>query len=133
MSKTPRPFFHVPPRQDFVRGPVLNIRTSQSLSSVREAVVREVHALDANLGLYEMITLQEQVKRSTSLAFVASKPDRSRACPARLILFRRVVRQGELELTMLKGVPGRQVLWQCRSGVYPAPARIHAVVGYEAF
>ncbi|PYX42618.1 MAG: hypothetical protein DMG83_20265 [Acidobacteria bacterium] len=59
MRETPRPFFYVPLRQDFVRGPVLNIRTSQSLSSIRAALVREVHALDANLALYEMITLRE--------------------------------------------------------------------------
>ncbi len=29
------------------------------------ALVREVHALDANLALYEMITLQEQVNRTS--------------------------------------------------------------------
>src|SRR6266436_3874987 len=71
MRETPRPFFYVPLRQDFVRGPALNIRTSQSLSSVRAALVREVHALDANLALYELITLQEQVNRSTSPQLVA--------------------------------------------------------------
>jgi ABC-type antimicrobial peptide transport system permease subunit len=39
--------------------------------SVSAAVVREVHALDENLALYEMITLQEQVNRSTSPQLVA--------------------------------------------------------------
>ena len=71
MRETPRPFFYVPLRQDFVRGPVLNIRTSQPLPSVSAAVIREVHALDRNLALYEMITLQEQVNRSTSPQLVA--------------------------------------------------------------
>jgi putative ABC transport system permease protein len=71
MRETPRPFFYVPLRQDFVRQPVLNIRTTQSLSSIRAALVREVHALDSNLALYEMITLQEQVNRSTSPQLVA--------------------------------------------------------------
>ena len=71
MRETPRPFFYVPLRQDFVRGPVLNIRTNQPLPSMRAALVREVHALDANLALYEMITLQEQVNRSTSPQLVA--------------------------------------------------------------
>jgi macrolide transport system ATP-binding/permease protein len=71
IRETPRPFFYVPLRQDFVREPVLNIRTSQSLSSIRGAVVREVHAVGANLPLYEMITLQEQVNRSTSPQLVA--------------------------------------------------------------
>jgi macrolide transport system ATP-binding/permease protein len=71
MRETPRPFFYLPLRQDFERGPVLNIRTSQPLSTVRAALVREVHALDPNLALYEMITLQEQVNRSTSPQLVA--------------------------------------------------------------
>jgi len=71
MREIPRPFFYVPLRQDFERGPALNIRTRQSLSSMRAALVREVRALDANLALYEMITLQEQVNRSTSPQLVA--------------------------------------------------------------
>src|SRR5438309_7327044 len=71
MRETPRPFFYVPLRQDFVRGPVLNIRTNQPLPNMLAALVREVHALDANLALYEMITLQEQVNRSTSPQLVA--------------------------------------------------------------
>jgi predicted permease len=71
MRETPRPFFYVPLRQEFERGPALNIRTSQPLPSVRAALVREVHALDPNLALYEMITLQEQVNRSTSPQLVA--------------------------------------------------------------
>jgi len=71
MRETPMPFFYVPLRQDFVRDPALNIRTTQSLATIRAALVREVHALDGNLGLYEMITLQEQVNRSTSAQLVA--------------------------------------------------------------
>ena len=35
------------------------------------ALTREVHALDGNLALYEVITLQEQVDRSTSPQLVA--------------------------------------------------------------
>ena len=71
MRETPRPFFYVPLRQDFVRQPALNIRTNQPLSSIRAALIQEVHALDPNLALYEMITLQEQVSRSTSPQLVA--------------------------------------------------------------
>lgn len=71
IGETPKPFFYVPLRQDFVREPDLYIRTTQPLHSVLAAVVREVHALDANLALYEMITLQEQVNRSTSSELVA--------------------------------------------------------------
>jgi macrolide transport system ATP-binding/permease protein len=71
VRETPRPFFYVPLRQDFAREPELHIRTSQSLASLRSALIREVHALDPNLALYEMITLQEQVNRSTSPQLVA--------------------------------------------------------------
>jgi hypothetical protein len=49
--------FYVPLRQDFVSAPALNIRTDQPLSSMLAALAREVHALDPNLALYEMITL----------------------------------------------------------------------------
>src|SRR5947208_8458860 len=35
------------------------------------ALAREVHALDGNLALFEVITLQEQVDRSTSPQLVA--------------------------------------------------------------
>jgi predicted permease len=66
MREAPNPFFYVPLRQDFVRGPVLYLRTTQPLHAVSDALAREVHALDGNLAMYEMITLQQQVDRSTS-------------------------------------------------------------------
>jgi macrolide transport system ATP-binding/permease protein len=71
MRESPKSFFYVPLRQDFVRGPDLYIRSSQPMQSISAALLREVHALDANLALYEMITLQEQVDRSTSPQLVA--------------------------------------------------------------
>jgi macrolide transport system ATP-binding/permease protein len=71
MRENPKPFFYVPLRQDFVRGPGLNIRTTQPLQTIQAAVTREVRAIDNNLALYEMITLQEQVDRSTSPQLVA--------------------------------------------------------------
>jgi predicted permease len=71
MRESPKPFFYVPLLQDFVRGPALYIRSAQPLQSISAALLREVHALDGNLALYEMITLQEQVDRSTSPQLVA--------------------------------------------------------------
>jgi macrolide transport system ATP-binding/permease protein len=71
MRESPKPFFYVPLLQDFVRGPVLYIRSAQPLHSISADLLREVHALDGNLALYEMITLQEQVDRSTSPQLVA--------------------------------------------------------------
>jgi predicted permease len=71
MRESPKPFFFVPLLQDFVRGPSLYIRSAQPLQSISAALLREVHALDGNLALYETITLQEQVDRSTSPQLVA--------------------------------------------------------------
>jgi ABC-type antimicrobial peptide transport system permease subunit len=71
MRESPKPFFYVPLVQDFEAGPGLYIRTTQPLQNISAAVLREVHALDQNLALYETITLQEQVNRSTSPQLVA--------------------------------------------------------------
>ncbi len=71
LREDPKPFFYVPLLQDFTRGPVLNIRTTESLANISAALLREVHALDGNLALYEMITLREQVDRSTAPQLVA--------------------------------------------------------------
>jgi predicted permease len=66
-----KPFFYVPLRQNFSRGADLYIRTPLSPETMATALAREVHALDPNLALYEVITLQEQVDRSTSPQLVA--------------------------------------------------------------
>jgi predicted permease len=71
VDETPKPFFYVPLPQDFVTEPDLYISTTQPLQSTLAAVLREVHVLDQNLALYEMITLQEQVNRATSPQLVA--------------------------------------------------------------
>jgi macrolide transport system ATP-binding/permease protein len=71
MRENPKPFFYVPRRQDFTRGGGLNMRTTLPVQIMESAVAREVRALDGNLALYEMITLQEQVDRSTSPQLVA--------------------------------------------------------------
>jgi macrolide transport system ATP-binding/permease protein len=71
VRETPRPFFYVPLRQNFSVVAGLNIRTRQAPETVAAALVREVHALDASLAPYELITLQEQVDRSTSPQRVA--------------------------------------------------------------
>jgi predicted permease len=71
MREPATPFFYVPLLQNFVRGGTLNIRTTLPLRTTEAAVAREVRGLDPNLALYEMITLQEQVDRSTSAQQVA--------------------------------------------------------------
>jgi macrolide transport system ATP-binding/permease protein len=71
MDETPRPFFYVPLRQYFDIEPDIHIRTTQPLQTIQTALIREVRALDPDLALYEMITLQEQLNRSTSPQLVA--------------------------------------------------------------
>ena len=71
MDEAPRPFFYVPLRQYFAIEPDIHIRTTQPLQTIQTALLREVRALDPDLTLYEMITLQEQVDRSTSQRLAA--------------------------------------------------------------
>jgi macrolide transport system ATP-binding/permease protein len=71
VRETPKPFFYVPLRQNFSRGAGLYVRTPLRPETMATALTREVHALDENLALYEVITLQEQVDRSTSPQQVA--------------------------------------------------------------
>jgi predicted permease len=66
MRELPKPFFYVPGRQNFAIGASLIIRTPLAPQEIAITLGREIHALDANLALYEVITLQEQVDRSTS-------------------------------------------------------------------
>src|SRR5438309_1236473 len=48
-------------------GQNLNIRTSLGPQAVTRALVREIHALDANLAPGEVITMREQVERTTAV------------------------------------------------------------------
>jgi macrolide transport system ATP-binding/permease protein len=65
------PFFYVPLLQYFAIEPDIHIRTAQPLPTVQTALIREVRALDPNLALSEMMTLEEQVNRATSHELVA--------------------------------------------------------------
>jgi macrolide transport system ATP-binding/permease protein len=71
VREKPKPFFFVPLRQNSLRGSVLNIRTPLALRTTATAIAREVHALDSNLAPYEVITMQDQLDRSTSAQMVA--------------------------------------------------------------
>ena len=71
VRETPKPFFYVPWRQNFSVGGGLYVRTPLSPETMATALAREVHALDGSLAPYEMITMQEQVDRSTSPQKVA--------------------------------------------------------------
>src|SRR5580700_1796498 len=71
LRENARPFFYVPLRQFFAIEPDIHIRTTQPLQTVQTALIREVRALDPNLALSEMMTLEEQVNRATSHELVA--------------------------------------------------------------
>jgi macrolide transport system ATP-binding/permease protein len=71
VREEPKPFFYVPLRQNFSRGAGLYIRTPLGPETMAAALTREVHALDPGLALFEVITLQEQLDRSTSPQQVA--------------------------------------------------------------
>ena len=71
VRESPKPFFYVPLRQNFSRGAGLYIRTPLSPETMATTLAREVHVLDGNLAFFEVITLQEQLDRSTSPQMVA--------------------------------------------------------------
>ena len=71
VREQPTPFFFVPLRQNSLRGSVLNIRTPLAPQAMVTAIAREVHSLDPNIAPYEVITMQEQLERSTSPQMVA--------------------------------------------------------------
>src|SRR5262249_60549288 len=71
VREEPTPFFFVPLRQNSLRASILNIRTPLAPRAVATALAREVRALDASLAPYEVITMQEQLERSTSPQWVA--------------------------------------------------------------
>jgi predicted permease len=71
MRETSMPFFYVPIRQTPAIAAALNIRTTLPQQTMATVLAREVRALDANLAPYEVISLQEQVDRSTAPQLVA--------------------------------------------------------------
>jgi macrolide transport system ATP-binding/permease protein len=69
--ETPKPFFYVPLRQNFSTLVGVNLRTSQPPQAMAAALAREVRALDPNLALNELITMREQMDRTTSAQRIA--------------------------------------------------------------
>ena len=71
LAETPAPFFYVPLRQKFSTVVGLHVRTASTPAALASALVREVHALDANVSPGELITMREQVERTTAPQRVA--------------------------------------------------------------
>jgi len=70
LTEVARPFFYVPIRQSSL-GMSLVIRTHLAAETMAKALARHVHDLDGSLAPGEMITMQEQVDRTTSFQRVA--------------------------------------------------------------
>jgi putative ABC transport system permease protein len=71
LLEAPKPFFYVPLRQNFAPVAALQIRTLQSPAALGPALVREIHALDAGVSPGELITMREQVDRTTASQRIA--------------------------------------------------------------
>jgi predicted permease len=71
LLETPKPFLYVALRQNFSPQAALQIRTAQGPAAVAAALVREVHALDSNVAPGELITMREQVDRTTASQRIA--------------------------------------------------------------
>jgi predicted permease len=66
-----KPFFYVPLRQNPSTQVSLFVRTPEGPEAIAPMLTHEVHALDPALAPYEVITLREQLERSTSAQHVA--------------------------------------------------------------
>ena len=71
LLESPKPFFYVPLRQNFSAVVALQIRTRQGPAALAPALVRDIHALDANISPGELITMREQVDRTTASQRIA--------------------------------------------------------------
>jgi macrolide transport system ATP-binding/permease protein len=61
----PKQLFYIPLRQQFSTTVALNIRTAQDAGGIATALAGEVHKLDPELSPYEVITMRQQIERST--------------------------------------------------------------------
>ena len=71
LLETPRPFYYVPLRQHFTAATVLHVRTALGPAALMPALVRAVHRLDANVSPTQVITMREQIDRTTASQRVA--------------------------------------------------------------
>jgi putative ABC transport system permease protein len=72
LTEITKPFFYLALRQNATAsGSNIMIRTQTGPEAMTKALVREVHSLDANLAPGEVITMQEQVDRTTAIQRMA--------------------------------------------------------------
>jgi predicted permease len=68
-----RAFFYVPLRQNFVVSTTLHVRSEAGAQALSAAVAREVKTLDADLAAYELVSMEEVVRRATASQQAAVK------------------------------------------------------------
>jgi predicted permease len=66
-----KPFFYIPLRQNPSTQVGLFVRTPQGPETMAPQLTHEVHALDPELAPYEVITMREQIDRTTSSQHIA--------------------------------------------------------------
>jgi predicted permease len=66
LMEAPRPYFYLPLRQNPAPTVALHVRTTLPPAGLAQALVREIHALDPNISPGELITMREQVERTTA-------------------------------------------------------------------
>jgi putative ABC transport system permease protein len=66
-----KPFFYVPLRQNPSTQVGVFVRTPEGPETMAPQLIHEVHALDPDLAPYEVITMREQIDRSTSSQHIA--------------------------------------------------------------
>src|SRR5262249_52480904 len=71
LTAPPRPFFYVPLRQNFSAATALQIRTRQTAASLAPTLVRAIRGLDPDISPGELITMREQVDRTTASQRIA--------------------------------------------------------------
>jgi predicted permease len=71
LMEAPRPYFYVPLRQNPAPVVALHLRTALAPAALAPMLVREIHALDANISPGEVITMREQVERTTASQRIA--------------------------------------------------------------
>lgn len=69
--ESPQPFFYVPLRQNPSPLVAVHVRTDKPLRDIAAALEREIHALDSDLPLFRVITMREQVDRTTGSQRIA--------------------------------------------------------------
>jgi predicted permease len=72
LLKPPTPLIYVPLSQHPSTAVSVFVRTSAGVAGVASNIVRQIHALDPNVSPYEILTMREQVARSTSAQTIAA-------------------------------------------------------------